>query len=169
MGANMSDGLDRLIEELKSNGELFARLSTDPAGTVNELDYLNENEKALVGVVSPKDLVSIDMHRAGDEVACALSCGMSCGGSCGGTCGASCGASCGGSCAASCGGSCGASCGASCGGSCGVSGILSPTADMLAAPEAEMDSAELIGVIKQQIAEFKPFARRPLDLPDSTN
>lgn len=164
-----NDGLDRLVQELKSDRDLFARLSSDPAGTVMGLDYLNENQKTLVRLVSPDDLVSIDIHGPADEPACALSCGASCGGSCGATCGASCGGSCGGSCGASCGGSCGASCGASCAGSCGVSGILSPTADMLTSSDyRDMPTPELIELIETRITEFKPFSRRLVDLPDTT-
>lgn len=155
-------GLDRLVTELKTNRELFFKLSTDPQSMARDIDYLDDNERALVSVVNPKDLVSIDFHRAGDVAACGGSCGASCGGSCGASCGASCGGSCGGSCGASCAGSCVASCAASCVASCVASGALPLVDDWYTNPMQEVafdDARKLMPIVSAEIREFSAFIR----------
>lgn len=155
-------GIDQLIAELKTNRELFFRLSTDPQGTMATLANLNENEKALLSVVNPRDLVSIGFHGPGDIAACGGSCGASCGGSCGGSCGASCGGSCGGSCGASCGGSCVASCAGSCVASCVASGALVGQEDWYTNPADTQftSTVQLAGIVRNEIAEFSAFLRQ---------
>ena len=162
MAETPGNGLDNLIAELKNNRDLYFRLSTDPQSVVGELKGLDDNERALVSVVNPKDLISIDFHRASDGDGCGTSCGASCGGSCGASCGASCGGSCGGSCGASCGGSCVASCAASCIASCVASGVLAAVDDWYTTPLQEMeidDAQKLIPLIRNEIKEFSAFMR----------
>lgn len=160
-GAKSVERIDQLVEELKSDPELFFRLSTEPQATVERMESLDDNQKALLRIVNPGDLVKVGFHGPGDIAACGGSCGASCGGSCGASCGASCGGSCGGSCGASCAGSCVASCAASCVASCVASGAMPAQDEWLTLPADQRfaDTVELASIVRQEIGQFSAFVR----------
>jgi hypothetical protein len=160
-------GIDRLVEALREDAELFHQLSLKPREAMRALDYLSPGEKRLVELLDPKDLVTLGPFRTpgGDIEACGASCGATCAGSCGASCGASCGGSCGGSCGASCVGSCVGSCAGSCVASCVASGAMPGGADELILPaelmDVVIDKAELAVAVRRSIEQkqFSSFAR----------
>lgn len=159
---NQTSAIDDLLSELRTNEKLFFELSTNPANAVSTFKGLNENQKMLLEVINPSDLINIGIKEPGSVQACGGSCGASCAGSCGGSCGASCGGSCGGSCGASCVGSCVGSCAGSCAGSCVGSGAIVAQDEWMEGVDelgGFRTNIELVEGINKEIVQFSSFLR----------